>query len=89
MSSKLYNIYLNEKSKNHDNVLLFKSGIFYIALDSDAKNLSSLFGFKLTNLNDSVKKCGFPCSSINKYLNLFKSYNLNIKLIDHNKKRFL
>ena len=59
--SKLYNIYLQEKSKNKDNILLFKSGIFYISIDDDALKLSSLFHLKLTNLNDSIKKCGFPC----------------------------
>ena len=33
---KLYNIYLNEKKKNLDKIILLKSGIFYLALDKDA-----------------------------------------------------
>ena len=82
--SKLYNIYLQEKVKNKDLILLFKSGIFYIALDEDATMLSNLFYLKLTDLNSSVKKCGFPCSSIDKYLTLFKYSNLYIKIIDSN-----
>lgn len=80
--SKLYSIYLSEKEKNNSNTLLFKSGIFYLALDKDAIFLSNTFGFKLTNLNDNIKKCGFPCNSLDKYLNLFKSYNLSINIID-------
>ena len=80
--SKLYSIYLSEKEKNNLNTLLFKSGIFYLALDKDAIFLSNTFGFKLTNLNDNIKKCGFPCNSLDKYLNLFKSYNLSINIID-------
>lgn len=80
--SKLYSIYLDEKKENADNILLFKSGIFYIALDSDAIFLSNTFNLKLTNLNDSIQKCGFPCNSIDKYMNLFKNSNLNIKIID-------
>ena len=80
--SKLYSIYLSEKEKNNSNILLFKSGIFYLALDKDAIFLSNTFGFKLTNLNDNIKKCGFPCNSLDKYLNLFKSYNLSINIID-------
>ena len=84
MSSKLFNIYTLEK-KNNDNILLFKSGIFYIALAEDATKLSNLFGFKLTNLNDSIKKCGFPCSSVDKYLSLFKAHNLEIKFIEPDK----
>lgn len=83
--SKLIDMYKNLKQENLEIIYLFKNGIFYIALDNDAIKLSNLFGLKLTNLNDSIKKCGFPCSSIDKYLSLFKSYNLNIRLIEHNK----
>lgn len=83
--SKLYSIYLNEKKENTDNILLFKSGVFYIALDKDATFLSQTFNFKLTDLNDSIKKCGFPCNSFDKYSNLFKSHNLDIKIIDLSK----
>ena len=71
--SKLYSIYLIEKENNEAKILLFKSGIFYVALDKDAIFLSNTFGFKLTNLNDNIKKCGFPCNSLDKYLKLFKT----------------
>lgn len=80
--SKLYSIYLDLKDKNSDTILLFKSGIFFIALDKDANYLSDLLGLKLTNLNNTIKKCGFPCSSLDKYLKLFKACNLNIKIIE-------
>ena len=43
--SKLYNIYLEEKKKNRDILLLFKSGIFYIAIAEDAIKLSNLLHF--------------------------------------------
>lgn len=58
--SKLYNLY--KKCKNNDAVktYIFKSGIFYIALEEDAVFLSELLGFKLTNFTESVMKCGFP-----------------------------
>ena len=83
--SKLLNIYLNEKENNQDTILLFKSGIFYIAIDKDATILSQLVHLKLTNLNDKIKKCGFPCSSLDKYLKLFRLHNLNVKLIEIDK----
>lgn len=83
--SKLYSIYLNEKKENLETILLFKSGVFYIALDKDATFLSKTFNFKLTDLNNSIKKCGFPCNSFDKYSTLFKSHNLNIKIIDLSK----
>lgn len=83
--SKLLNIYLNEKANNQDTILLFKCGIFYIAIDKDATILSQLVHLKLTNLNDKIKKCGFPCSSLDKYLKLFSLHNLNVKLIEIDK----
>lgn len=83
--SKLYSIYLTKKKENKDTIILFKSGIFYLALDKDAIFLSNTFGFKLTNLNNEIKKCGFPCSSLNKYLQLFKACNLSVSIIDIDK----
>lgn len=82
---KLYDIYLNEKKKNSNTIILFKSGIFYLAIDKDATFLSDIFGFKLTNLNNEIKKCGFPCASLDKYLGLFNSHNLSVSIIDTEK----
>lgn len=83
--SRIYNTYLTLKKQNSDVIYLFKSGIFFLALDKDAYTLSNIFHFKLGNLTSSVIKCGFPCSSLNKYTNLFKLYNLNIKIIELDK----
>ena len=80
--SKLYNTYLALKKQNSETIYLFKSGIFFLALDKDAYILSNTFNFKLGNLTDTVVKCGFPCSSINKYSNLFKVHNLTIQIIE-------
>ena len=82
--SKLYDIYENLKKKDKDTVYLFKNGIFYIALDNDARKLSNIFNFKLSNLNDSVIKCGFPSNSLNKYLNLFRMHNIPVEIIEDN-----
>lgn len=80
--SKLYSLYENLKRKDNQTIYLFKSGIFYIALSDDAIYLSNKFGFKLTNLNNSIVKCGFPISSIEKYITIFTNNNINFKLID-------
>ena len=58
--SKLYDKFSSLKNSNKDTLYLFKSGIFFIALNEDATKLSEIFGFKITNLNDTVTKCGFP-----------------------------
>lgn len=83
--SKLYNTYVELKKQNAKSIYLFKSGIFFIALDEDAKALSNLFHFKLTNFTPQIVKCGFPCSSFEKYSSLFKACNLDIKLIEVDK----
>lgn len=83
--SKLHSMYLNLKEESPDSLFLFKSGIFLLALDEDATKLSDLFGLKLTKLNDSVQKCGFPSASFEKYTNLFKALNLDIKIIETDK----
>lgn len=80
--SKLYSLYKNLKKQNNDTIYLFQSGIFYIALSDDAVLLSNKFNFKLTNLNNSVLKCGFPTSSIDKYTKIFNNNNVNFKLVD-------
>ena len=80
--SKLYQTYISLKVQDSTQLYLFKSGIFYIFLDEDAKLISSLFNLKLTNLNSMIMKCGFPTSQIEKYTELFKKANLSFKIID-------
>lgn len=80
--SKLYNTYLALKKQDSQTIYLFKSGIFFIAIDDDAHALSSTFDFKLSNLNSDIVKCGFPCSSFYKYYSLFQSHNLTVKIIE-------
>lgn len=80
--SKLYNTYLELKKQNNQTIYLFKSGIFFIALDEDARFLSDTFHLKLVNFSDTIVKCGFPCSSFNKYSNLFKSHSLDVQVIE-------
>ncbi len=82
--SKSYNSYLSMKKTDKDTILLFKSGIFYILLDNDARLVSSILNLKLTQLNSDVVKCGFPISSLDKYLHLLIKYSLNVKIIDIN-----
>lgn len=84
--SKLYQTYVALKVQDSSQLYLFKSGIFYIFIDEDAKLISSLFNLKLTNLNSMIVKCGFPTSQLEKYTNLFKLANLSFKIIDPSNK---
>ena len=84
--SKLYQTYVALKVQDSSQLYLFKSGIFYIFIDEDAKLISSLFNLKLTNLNSMVVKCGFPTSQLEKYTKLFEVANLSFKIIDNSDK---
>ena len=80
--SKLFEIYKKLKQNDNETLYLFKSGIFYIFLDNDAKIINKAFGLKLTNLNDKTVKCGFPSNSLKKYLKLLSMTKYKIKIID-------
>ncbi len=82
--SKLYNKYLLLKSCDASKYYLFKSGIFYIFLDEDARKISSLLGLKLTNLNENIVKCGFPSSKLSKYIELLNNTNILFQIVDEN-----
>ena len=81
--SKLFTMYQSLKSENSSDLYLFKSGMFYIFLDEDAKIISNLLHLKLTNLNSEIQKCGFPANSLGKYLALLKLIPYEVKIIDN------
>ncbi len=80
--SKLYEKYLLLKKQNSSILYLFKSGIFYIFLEEDAKKMSFLLNLKLTNLNESVLKCGFPVNNLAKYSSLIQKAGYELHIVD-------
>lgn len=80
--SKLLNTYINLKKQDSNYIYLFKNGIFYLALEDDARFLSKEFNLKLTSLNAEAVKCGFPCSSFDKYYLMLTNINKEFKIID-------
>lgn len=86
--SKLYNTYMSLKTNEKDTgntLYLFKSGIFFICIDEDAKIASQILNLKLTNLNQDIVKCVFPIKSLEKYSNLLNLSNYRFKIIDTTK----
>ncbi len=81
--SRLYNKYLELKKEDSNIYYLFRSGNFYIFLCEDAKRISDITMLKCSNFAKDVIKCGFPYKSLDKYLNLFKNLNINVKIIEN------
>ena len=53
-------------------------------MDEDAIKVSRVTLLKLTNYSNDIYKCGFPVSSIDKYLELFENLNLKVKVVENN-----
>ena len=81
---KLYSKYTKLKQENPDIAYVFKVGIFYIFIDEDAKYINSVLGLKLTPLNDTIFKCGFPVSKLSKYTSLLEENKIKFQIVDNN-----
>jgi DNA mismatch repair ATPase MutS len=44
--------------------------------------MSKILNLKLCNLTHNILKCGFPYSSIDKYMNILHNLNYNVEIID-------
>ena len=80
--SKLFEHYKNCKEITPEKVILIKSGTFYLILDEDAKSIGERLGLKITNLNESVVKCGFPINSFSKYERMLIANNIDFIVTD-------
>ena len=45
--------------------------------------MSKFLNLKLNNLNESVFKCGFPIHSLEKYMNILKTTNYKIEIVNN------
>ncbi len=81
--SKLYLEYVKRKKEDNSKYYLFKSGMFYVFIDEDAKYISKITLLCLTNLNKEIVKCGFPSNSLDKYMNIFNNLNLDVIIVDN------
>lgn len=80
--SKLYSKYLELKKNNPNKIYLFKSGIFFLAIDEDATKLSDELNLKITNLSPDVLKCGFPVSRQEHYFRVLEAKHISFTIID-------
>lgn len=80
--SKLFSKYLELKKNDSNKIYLFKSGIFFLALQDDAHKLSDELNLKITNLNPDIVKCGFPVSRQEHYFRILEAKRIDFIIID-------
>lgn len=78
---KLYKKYVLLKINNSRKIYLFECGLFYLFIHEDAILMSNLLNLKLTPLNSTIMKCGFPVKSIDKYLTFLKNSDFDIEIV--------
>lgn len=81
--SKLLTKYQELKRQDSNKLYVFKSGIFYLFLQEDAKTMSPILNLKVTNLNETTVKCGFPVANLDKYLALLKMTPYQVEFIEN------
>ena len=61
-----------------DYVVLVKIGTFFESYNDDANIISYLLNYKIRDLVDNNKSCGFPVNSINRVKFILESKSINI-----------
>lgn len=80
--SQIYDKYVALKMENQKMMYLFRSGNFYIFLGEDAEKINEYVVLKKTRFCKEAMKCGFPVSSLEAYLRVFRNHNLQVKVIE-------
>lgn len=79
--SKIYDKYIELKKMDNNKLYLFKSGKFYIFIAEDCDTINDYIVLKKVPFSTTYK-CGFPDSSLEQYLRVFKNQKLNIEIIE-------
>lgn len=79
---RIYEKYKQLKEMDNSKKYLFKAGNFYIFLSADAKEIVEVTTLKLTTFGNTVK-CGFPLSSLDKYLSILSNIGMDVVLVEN------
>lgn len=81
--SKIYEEYLRLKKEDNSKLYLFKSGKFYIFIGNDCDLINEYVVLKKTPFSKESYKCGFPNSSLEQYLKVFRNHKLKVEIIEN------
>lgn len=75
------------KDMGFDRVYIIRIGMFFVGLDIDAFILENVLKLKKTKFSKDVFKVGFPCNSLNKYINILKEKGISFWVLDYVKEK--
>lgn len=78
---KLREVYLVNKEKYFDYVVLIESGIFIEIYGDETSIINTLLGYKITS-SSNMLKLGFPKKGIDKVLLVLRSKHINYLVLD-------
>lgn len=78
--NSMKNKYLLLKKEYTNNIILIKSGTFYITFSNDALILNNLFSYEIKN-----DKLGFPINTIDKIINKLNDESINYTIYNDEK----
>jgi DNA mismatch repair ATPase MutS len=81
--SKIQELYIELKEKDPNKLYLFRCGKFYIFIGEDADKINEYVVLNKTPFTKELMKCGFPNSSLDNYMRVFKNHNLDICIIEN------
>lgn len=82
MASKIFKKYQAKKEEDPTKIYIFKSGIFYIAINEDAKILHDRLNLAITDFGIEYIKCGFPANSLEKYKVILEENNISYEIVE-------
>ncbi len=70
------------KDVHHNYVCMYKVGTFYHVYNKDAYIMSYIFDYKIKEVGNELKECGFPLSALPKVTAKLESRKINYMTID-------
>ena len=61
------------KNEDLEKICFVENGTFYITIGADARFLNEVLGLEKVCFKNGICKVGFPCSSLDKYVDLFEN----------------
>lgn len=70
------------KEIHNKDICMFKVGTFYHIYNKDAEILSYILGYKIKEIGENLKECGFPVAALPKVMTKLEILKINYLTLD-------